>query len=312
MFEITKVAVLGAGAIGSYYASQLSKVNDIQTVLLAQGKRKDRLTKEGLIVNDVTFKLPVIDPEETNEVYDLILIALKDYQLPEALPMLNNIVGPTTIFLSLMNGLDSENQIADIYEADKVLYGISVAIDAVREGNKTRYSNAGKITFGEKDNTNLSPRVQAVQAVLDKAEISYTTPTDMMRQMWWKFMVNVGINQASFVLDAPYGVFQQNKDAQDLMKALMGEVIELAQAFKIDLTTEDIQSWNKMLVTLAPDGQTSMLQDRKARRMSEVDMFAGKIIRMGKELSIPTPVNSTIYKIIKVIESGYSKQENQE
>jgi 2-dehydropantoate 2-reductase len=121
--------------------------------------------------------------------------------------------------------------------------------------------------------------------------------------MWWKFMINVGINQASAVLRSPYGVFQSSPDALALMKTLMQEVIAVAQKNSVGLTLKDLDDWCTILNTLSPDGKTSMLQDIEAGRKTEVEIFAGKVVSMGEKFQIPTPVNETVLRIIKVIEA---------
>jgi len=92
-----------------------------------------------------------------------------------------------------MNGLESEEYIGSIYGMDKVLYAVSVAIDALRQGNQITYTKPGKHYFGEAINAHLSQRVLQVQEAFDRAGIVYETPEDMIRMMWWKFMVNVGV-----------------------------------------------------------------------------------------------------------------------
>lgn len=120
--------------------------------------------------------------------------------------------------------------------------------------------------------------------------------------LWWKFMINVGVNQASAVLRARYGVFHTDPHARALIEALMLEVVLLAQASGVDLTIQDVQNWYPVLHTLSADGKTSMLQDVEAGRQTEVDVFGGKAIELGKKFCIPTPVNQTIVQIIKVLE----------
>ena len=115
-------------------------------------------------------------------------------------------------------------------------------------------------------------------------------------------MVNVGMNQASAVMRAPYGVFQTDMQAQALMKALMVEVIDLAEVLDVDLTQKDIDDWYTVLHTLSPHGKTSMLQDIEAGRKTEVEIFGGKMVELGKLHGIPTPVNHTMLRIIRVLE----------
>jgi len=88
------------------------------------------------------------------------------------------------------------------------------------------------------------------------------------------------------------------------MQSLMQEVIALAQKINIDLSPKDLETWDSVLCTLSPMGKTSMLQDIEAGRKTEVEIFGGKVVEMGKKYQVPTPVNETILRIIKVIESN--------
>ena len=124
----------------------------------------------------------------------------------------------------------------------------------------------------------------------------------MVRIMWWKFMINVGANQASALLSAPYGVFQTSVHARNIMEAGMREVMAIAAAANINLVEKDIEDWYSFLNTLHPGGKTSMLQDVEAGRKTEVDIFAGKVIELGITFGIPTPINDIFFHAIKVIE----------
>lgn len=304
MQPIRKIAILGAGALGAAYASQFFNMDPQSVSFVAQGERYARLKADGVEVNDRHYQIPVVSPDQPTVPADLAIVALKHHHLQEALPELKSQIGDHTLIISVMNGLDSEQAISDLYGHDKVLYAVSIGIDAVREGNRTEYSNTGKILFGEAENTVLTDRVKRVQALLDRAGILYETPPDMIRTLWRKFMINVGINQASAVLRAPYGVFQQSPNAGAVMMSAMQEVLALAKAANVNLGERDLTDWRAILATLSPQGKTSMLQDIEGGRKTEVEMFAGKVIELGQTYDIPTPVNQTLLHIIKALESG--------
>jgi len=302
MQSIERISVIGAGAMGSSYASKFFDMDENCVSLVAKGERYDRLKEEGLIVNDKHYSLPVIKPEEKRAPSDLIIVAVKHHHLPEAIQDMKNRISENSVILSVMNGIESEEQIGGVYGMDKVLYAVAVAIDAVREGNRTTYSTHGKLFFGEAENLVLTERVGQVQSLFDRAGIVYETPEDMIRTLWWKFMINVGTNQTSAVFRAPYGVLQRSQEARELMDSAMREVINIAKAKRVNLSGEDIDNWYSFLSGLSPEGKTSMLQDVEAKRKTEVEMFAGKVIELGKELGVPTPVNESIFGKIKDIE----------
>lgn len=302
MEEIKKVAILGAGAMGAYFASRFFDTAGFSTVLIAKGNRLDKLKSKGLVVNGKFYAIPVIHPDEATSPVDLIIVALKHHHLEEAVQGLEKLVGDSTTIISIMNGLESEEYIGSIYGMDKMLYAVSVAIDALRQGNQITYTKPGKHYFGEAINAHLSQRVLRVQEAFDRAGIVYETPEDMIRMMWWKFMVNVGVNQASAVMRAPFGVFQKSPEAQGLMEALMKEVTALTDVMDINLTNRDIEEWYPFLNVLSPQGKTSMLQDIEAGRKTEVEIFGEKVVELGKAHGVPTPVNQTVLQIIRVLE----------
>jgi 2-dehydropantoate 2-reductase len=305
MKEIQKVAILGAGAMGAYFVTRFFDSPSFTTMLLASGSRNEKLKKNGLIVNGKQYFIPVIDPAAAEGPVDLLIVALKHHHLEEAVHGLDKLIGENTTIISVMNGLESEEFIGSIYGMDKMLYATSAGIDALRNGNQVIYTSPGTHYFGEAQNMTISPKVRRVQVAFDKAGIHYETPQDMIRMLWWKFMVNVGVNQASAVTRMPFAIFQSNRDAQGLMEALMSEVVTLANAAGVNLTEKDIVDWYPFLNRLSPKGKTSMLQDIDARQKTEVEIFSGKVISLGKTYQIPTPVNQTVFQIIRVLEQDF-------
>ena len=205
MHEIQHVAVLGAGAMGAYFAAQFFQAPGFSTNLIARGRRYERLRTHGLTINGVHHAISISHPDRVADPADLIIVALKHHHLPGALPDLANFIHPNTTIVSIMNGLDSEKLIGAEYGMEKLLYTVSVGIDALREGDQIVYTQPGIHYFGEEGNPSLSPRVKRVQQAFDQAGIAHKTPPDMVRMLWWKFMINVGMNQASAVTRAPYG-----------------------------------------------------------------------------------------------------------
>lgn len=297
-----RVSVIGAGAMGSFYASRFYDVDKECVSLVAGGKRNESLKKMGLTVNNKHYPIPVISPKEKVLPADLVIVAVKHHHLEEAIRDMKCVIGKDTAILSVMNGIESEEQIGATYGMEKVLYSTVAGIDALRKKDQVVYTRQGKLFFGEASNHSLSERVKKVQALFDMAGITYEIPDDMIRNLWWKFMVNVGINQVSAVLRAPFSVFQQSSHARDLMELTMREVMDIARTKGVNLYEEDIKNWYDFMYKLSPRGRTSMLQDVEAKRKTEVEMFAGKIIELGKKHAVPTPVNNVLFTAIKAIE----------
>jgi 2-dehydropantoate 2-reductase len=302
MKEIKKIYLIGLGGIGCAYASKLQDLDPEIIKVIADEERISKYRSQGLIINNKEYNFNYILPEVTGEWADLIIVSVKYHHLDQAIHHMKNFVGPHTIILSLLNGISSEEIIGKEFGMDKMLYGMCVGIDAVRENNKIRFSSTGKVNFGERINLTHSPRVAAIKEIFESAKIPYNIPEDMIRTLWWKFMVNVGINQVSAVLRAPYDIFIKVKEARELMEAAMKEVIELSNKVGINLTEDDIEEFNKVLRTLDPQNKTSMLQDVEAGRKTEVEMLGGQVCEMGKKYGVDTKINRTLYNIIKSLE----------
>jgi 2-dehydropantoate 2-reductase len=300
---IETVSIVGAGAIGGAYASMLYDMDRHCVSFIVAGDRFRRLRREGLIVNGTHYAIPVRRPDDPSPPPDLLMIAVKHHQLDNAIYEIKDRIGEGTTIISVMNGIESEAKIGEAYGMKRVLYAVSIGLAALKEGNRVNFISRGKILLGEARNPFLTDRVKRLQALFGRAGIICETPPDMIRALWWKFMVNVGINQASAVLHAPYSIFQTSREAKNLMESAMREVVILAERASVLLSEEDIENWNTVLSGLNPEGKTSMLQDIEASRKTEVEMFAGKVIELGRYYGVQTPVNQKLYDLIRKIEA---------
>ena len=178
-------------------------------------------------------------------------------------------------------------------------------IDAEKTDEGFINTEDGEIHFGEADNKVVSPEVMAVEECFNEAGIKNIVFPDMIRMIWKKFMLNVGVNQVTAVTRSPYGKVTHLETNLTLFKDAMNEVLSIAKVSNIDLREEDIDDFVNLMNNFSPMGRTSMLQDVEAKRKTEVDYFAGTVIEMGKKLNVPTPVNYVLFNIIKSLENLY-------
>jgi len=299
---IKNTYILGLGALGGMYASQLQDMNPEAVKIIADEKRIKSYQNTAFTVNGKSRTFQYVRPETGAPYADLIMVTVKFNALPNAIKDLKSFVGPDTIIISLLNGIGSEELIGNTIGIDHLIHAYGVGMDAVREGTALTYSNMGKIVFGEKITGAAPAKITALKDLFDRAGIPCVNPENMERAMWTKFMLNVGINQASTILNAPYGAFQSPSEARELMKMASREVIQLSLKCGIDLNEDDLKNCLNIIETLHPNGKTSMLQDMEAGRKTEVDIFAGAVMDLGKKYHIPTPVNETFYRIIRFME----------
>lgn len=302
--KIEKVTLIGLGAMGVFFAPRLSEKLGAGFRILADGSRKERLEHRGVTVNEVNYRFPIITPDMEGDPADLVIIAVKGYDLPQAIQDIRNQVGENTLILSVLNGVESEKQVAEVYGADHVLYSY-MRISVVMKDGKTNFDpDKGSIHFGDLKNNpdSLSPRVLAVKELFDACGIGYKIDEDMERGLWFKFMCNVGENMTCAMFGVPFGAFQKSADANYFRTAAMWEVIRVANKLGVGIGQSDIDRQEHSIGRIPYNNKPSTLQDLEAGKRTEVDMFAGTVVRLGKEVGVETPVCEMFLHGIHLIE----------
>ena len=302
--EIKTVAIVGMGALGMLYGEQLQKVLPAGAVRFVMDEERFKRHKNVKYeVNGVEQSFTLQSVAQAEPV-DLVIVATKFSGLNEALEEMQGLVGPQTIIFSVLNGISSEEYIKERYGDDNLLYCVALGMDAVREGTSLTYQHKGILKLGMLAKKQR-PALAAVMALLEKAGIQYVIEEDILHALWAKLLLNVGINQTCMVYETNYGGAFTNEEARQDMFAAMHEVITVAQREGIKLTEADFEGCVKVLRGLSPEGLPSMRQDAMSKRKSEVELFAGTIIRLGAKHNVPTPVNQRYYDIIKAMEAKY-------
>ena len=297
--NIRKVALLGAGAVGSYVIWGLSRCEDVEFGLVAEGDRAERL-KRGCVINGETYHPAVWTPQEAHGA-DLLVVALKYGALTGALDSIRAVVGENTTVMSLMNGVDSEERIAAQVGEGHLLYSL-IKVASHREGDGYRFDpeTTVGIVYGELNPPYESDRVQAVKALFAQAGLRARVTEYIREEMWSKFRLNVCNNLPQAILGAGVGCYRDSVHMRAISDGLRAELEAVAAAKGIDMGKIDASSTRGSPVP--PTARYSTLQDLDAGRHTEIDMFSGALMRMGKELGIPTPYNEYTYHMIKALE----------
>ena len=190
MNEIKNILICGIGAIGAIYANQINNYDKNSLKILVDQKRYENYTKTPKTFNGNELKLNYVLPNETNYKADLIIIATKFDGLNNAIKNIENFVKPDTIILSLLNGVTSEDIIAEKYGWENVLLSYFIGSSAMRDGNKIIHDGNGTIVFGSKNQTQKQV-IELVKNYFEKVKINYQIPQDMLRAYWLKYMLNV-------------------------------------------------------------------------------------------------------------------------
>ena len=298
--KIQSVAILGAGAVGSYIIWGLSKKDNIRLGVIAEGDRARRLKESGCAINGAVYRPEVWTPQEAQGV-DLLVVALKYGSLPGALESIKTAVGSNTVVMSLMNGVDSEELIAAQVGAEHLLYSfIKVASHKEADGYHFDPDATLGVIYGELSAPFESERVQAVRELFTDSGVNFRVTEHIQEEMWSKFRLNVCNNLPQAILGAGVGCYRDSVHMKAISDGLRRELEAIAAAKGIDMQRVDAVSGKGCAVK--PSARYSTLQDLDAGRHTEIDMFSGTLIRMGKELGIPTPYNEYTYHMIKALE----------
>lgn len=304
MREIRTVAIVGMGALGLMYGNHIAKHCGREAVVYVMDEERLQRSREmTYTVNGETADLRRISPAEASPV-DLLIVAVKYTGLESALPVMAPCINEHTIILSAMNGISSEDRIAEYFGRTCMIYTVPQGMDAMKFGGNLRYTQMGALHIGITD-ASMQEDLDSALHFFDEISMPYVHEKDILWRMWFKYMLNVGVNQVCMVYETNYYGATHPGESMDTMVKAMEEVLAIANRKGIALTEADIQTCIDIEQTLDPEGTPSMGQDRINRKASEVEMFAGTVIRMGKELGIPTPANEFLYTRVKEIEAAY-------
>lgn len=302
--KIRQAALIGMGAIGTVYGKLLHDKYGSDFGVIAAGKRGETLRKSGAVLDGRHFYPRVLDGTGEDFYPGLILVCVKNYQLEAAVRDMRPFVRAGTVILPLLNGITAREELAGDFLDCRVLYGLTVRIDAVRTAGGVVHTDNGHVQFGDALNSPAAQEALAVRDFLDAAGVETEIAPDMTRAVWKKWMLNVGVNQVSAVTGAPYGKIMSVEANRELFHEAMEEVVALAQKCRIDLSERDVREFETLMETFSPEGKTSMLQDMEACRRTEVENFGGTVVRLGRKYGVPTPVNHVLYRVIQAIEAG--------
>jgi len=284
------VIICGLGAVGLTYAVKFRDISNLR--ILVDSERLERYQKNKPTLNGIEEDFEYILPDGKFDA-DLIIISTKSTGLESAIKNIKNFITNKTIIISLLNGISSEEKIKKAYPMAKVLKSYFIGHSAVRDGNAVIQDGVGQIVV-EKDDE--------IIRIFEECGINYSTPEDIDYALWLKLTLNVFSNQTSAILNMTFGELKRNQKFIEFAKKLIAEVRMIAEKKGIKNLENLEADALKALAGMCDEGKTSMHQDILAGRKTEVDIFAGEIIKLGKELGVETPYNQVLYDMIKILE----------
>lgn len=314
MKPIENVAIVGFGSLGAMYAACFGAAMGPERVfVVADAARTERYRAEAATFNGEPIRVTYLTYEEAAEraavqPFDVVLYAVKYGALPEAIEQSSPLVSLDTAVISVLNGITSEEVLAERFGWDRVLLCIAQQMDSRKVGAAVTAGCVGVMALGVRDPEDAAQRANLARVTewLAAVEQPFIVPADIQHQLWGKLICNVGVNQACAVYDCCFNGIHVPGEAREAMIAAMGEVAAVGRACGIALTDDDVAYWLDIIDHLNPAGMPSLRQDVLARRPTEVELFSGTINRLGAAHGIPTPQNERFYAAIKELESSFS------
>ena len=299
-----KIAVLGAGAMGSLFAAKLSACHDV-LVLDLSVPRIETVKVEGIRVMEqdgsvLTGHPQASLPKDAAGEYDLVLVFVKAMFTKAALDGIKAIIGPNTKLLTLQNGGGHEDVLSQFVPMENVLIGTTQHNASVRSDGCIHHGGSGMTVIG-----NLAGNDAAAQEVVDafaKAGFDMKVSENVRKAVWQKLMTNVSLSALTGVFQMPLGFVTQSESAWKLCEILIREACEVAKADGVEFDVEDKIEEVRRVSVNGPMGITSICADLQNGRMTEVDTISGSVVRAAKRLGMEAPHHEMMVMLIHAFE----------
>jgi len=295
-----RFAIFGTGGVGGYFGGRLAQAGEDVT-FLARGAHLKAIQKNGLKVESIQGDF-VIRPAKAIEdphqagIMEVILVAVKNWDIPAAAEAMGPMVGRETMVIPLENGVEAPDQLGRVLGREHVLGGLCRISALLGPPGVIRHIGINpSLVFGELDGS-LSSRAEALRAVFARIPfVLVEMAKDIRLKIWEKFLFIASISGVGAVTRQPAGVYRAVADTRAILQASLEETAAVARAQGVALTEDAVLSTLKFIDNLPAETTASMQRDIAEGRPSELESQNGAVVRMGRAFGIPTPAHNFIY-----------------
>ena len=295
-----RIAVVGVGAVGGYFGGRLAQAG-LDIVFLARGNTLASLRAEGLriqsLAGDFAIESPNVvgDPAEIGHC-DVVLVAVKAYQVQEIAPSLAPLVGANTVVIPMQNGLEAPALLSEALGPEVVLGGLcKIFASKTGPGTIEHIGLEPAIEFGELSGEKTE-RVERVRAAFAPAAgMATVVPDDIQVALWQKLMHVEPLGAVGAVVREPAGVLRTVPETRRMLLSAMQEIVTLASKRGVTIDPSLPERAIRRIDQLPADATASMHRDILAGRPSEFEFQTGTVVRYARESGVPTPIHSAIY-----------------
>lgn len=310
-----RIAVVGAGAVGGYFAARLARAGH-EVAVVARGAHLEAIRRDGLRIQspalgDFTARVTAsADPAELGTA-ELVLFAVKTYDTAPAAALIAPLLGPESAVLTVQNGVDSADELAAVVAESRVLGGVTyVATSIVAPGVIAQTGVHRSIVFGEAfgPRRDVTPRVRAFATMLAGADIQATAVADARVPIWDKFVYLVPFSGFTGVARLPIGPLWRLPHLREMFEAAAREVAAVAAAEGVIISADRFETLRAYMDGLPPTTRSSLLTDLEAGRRIEVEALQGALVGRAAARGIPVPVCATLYAALMPWRQGPPRQ----
>lgn len=297
-----QILFVGAGSVGGFFGAHLAKHYATVSFLL-RPKTCDAVKQNGLTIRSAngTFTVKPQVASDARELPrpELIVLGVKAYDLDEVMDQLEPVLTDKTVILTLQNGIDTEDRIIARLNRDCVVGGVAYIYSKITEPGVIDHYKKGAMAIGELMGQE-SDRLLAIRDLFASAGIPCHLSKDIRRSKWEKMCWNCVFNPITVLIDDHVAKALDHPEMPGVIRQIVGEVAAVSAAMKVPLPLDMPERVVKATQEIR-DIHTSMYDDWKAGRRTEIDSLNGFIVRQGREFGIPTPVNEALTAMIKTI-----------
>lgn len=299
-----KIAILGAGAMGSLYGGLLSEKNQVYLIDIWKD-HINKINENGLIIEE-NNEIKKYYPKGVSDIFtlgkmDLVIIFVKSINTLDVIEKNKDLFKEDTLVLSLQNGYGNLEDIQTIVKNKNIIVGTTSHGATMIGPGEVKHAGIGSTTIGGIDKDSKE-NVKKIKDIFLESKIKTDISDDILYLIWNKLIINIGINPLTAILKVYNGQLLDSDYTLNIMKKLVEEAIDVVKVMNINFNKQEIFETVKSVAKNTENNKSSMLQDILKNRKTEIDKINGAVVSLGKKYNISTPYNEIMVNLIKSIE----------
>lgn len=293
------IVVYGTGGVGGYFGARLAQAGNNVT-FIARGKHLKAIQNNGLQLKSVNGDYLVNPVKATSNIaevknIDLILVCVKTWQVKEVAEIIKPVLNENTMVISLLNGCENAEVLSSVIDKKHVLGGLCKVVSFVEDyGVINHVAYQPTIVFGELNNKRTARALQ-LEKVLNEANITNKLANDIQKEIWTKYLYITTVSALGALTRATHGEMLASPYIKNMMLKTAEEIYAVAKVKGVCLPENIIAKQFEIIESLPYETTASLQRDIMDGKPSELEAQNGTIVRLGKELGVPTPTNDLIY-----------------